>query len=164
LHARTDGFTSLAVVFGALGVLAGFPLADPIVGLLITIAILFVLKGAAVDIYRRLMDAVDPDLVITAEQSLASTPGVVAVESVRLRWIGHRVRAEAGITVEPTLSVIDAHAVSTDAHHRLLHEVPKLVAATVHVSPAGDTGDTGDAQHATFGHHREALEWSINDS
>src|SRR5215213_3080586 len=45
LHARTDGFTSLAVAAGAVGVMAGFPLADPIVGLLITIAILFVLRG-----------------------------------------------------------------------------------------------------------------------
>ena len=47
LHARTDGFTSLAVVLGALGALAGFPLADPIVGVLITVAILVVLRGAA---------------------------------------------------------------------------------------------------------------------
>jgi divalent metal cation (Fe/Co/Zn/Cd) transporter len=77
LHARTDGFTSLAVVVGAIGVLAGFPLADPLVGLLITVAILFVLKGAATDIYRRLMDAVDPDLVDAAEISLRATPGAL---------------------------------------------------------------------------------------
>ena len=100
LHARTDGFTSLAVVVGALGVLAGFPLADPIVGLLITVAILFVLKGAARDIYRRLMDAVDPSLVDTAETSLRAVPGVVDVDELRLRWIGHRLRAETGITVD----------------------------------------------------------------
>ncbi|MBA2443936.1 MAG: cation transporter, partial [Nocardioidaceae bacterium] len=103
LHARTDGFTSLAVVFGAFGALAGFPLADPIVGLLITVAILFVLKGAARDIYRRLMDAVDPDLVTAAEEALAATPGVVAVEDVRVRWVGHRIRAEAGIAVDSAL-------------------------------------------------------------
>lgn len=62
-HARADGFTSLAVLFGALGVLAGFPIADPIVGLLITVAILFVLRQAAREIWHRLMDAVDPELV-----------------------------------------------------------------------------------------------------
>lgn len=150
MHARTDGFTSLAVVAGALGVLAGFPLADPIVGLLITAAILMVLKGAATDIYRRLMDAVDPDLVARAEATLAATPGVTAVEGVRLRWVGHRVRAEAGVCVDPALSVVDAHAVSVDAHHRLLHEVPKLAEATVHVSPGGPEGDS---QHATLAHH-----------
>ena len=38
-HARIDGLTSLAVLFGALGVWLGYPLADPIVGALITLAI-----------------------------------------------------------------------------------------------------------------------------
>ena len=152
LHARTDGLTSLAVVVGALGVLAGFPLADPIVGLLITVAILFVLKGAATDIYRRLMDAVDPELVDTAEASLCATPGVQAVEELRLRWIGHRVRAETGVVVDDTLGVVEAHAIATEAHHRLLHDVPKLVAATVHVSPRDRAGTD---HHAALAHHRE---------
>jgi len=152
LHARTDGLTSLAVVVGALGVLAGFPLADPIVGLLITVAILFVLKGAATDIYRRLMDAVDPELTETAEASLSSTPGVLALEELRLRWIGHRVRAETGIVVDDTLGIVEAHAIATEAHHRLLHDVPKLVAATVHVSPRDRAGTD---HHATLSHHRE---------
>jgi len=150
LHARTDGFTSLAVVGGALGVLAGFPLADPIVGLLITVAILFVLKGAAVDIYRRLMDAVDPDLVALAEDTLVATAGVTAVEGVRLRWVGHRLRAEAGVCVDPVMNVVGAHAVAVDAHHRLLHGVPKLAEATVHVSPGGPEGAE---QHQTLAHH-----------
>ena len=152
LHARTDGLTSLAVVLGALGVMAGFPLADPIVGLLITVAILFVLRGAATDIYRRLMDAVDPELTETAEASLRSTPGVLAVEELRLRWIGHRVRAETGIVVDDNLGIVDAHAIATEAHHRLLHDVPKLVAATVHVSPRERAGTD---HHAMLAHHRE---------
>ena len=150
LHARTDGFTSLAVVLGAFGVLAGMPLADPVVGLLITVAILFVLKGAARDMYRRLMDAVDPALVDPAEAALAGTPGVEAVESVRLRWIGHRVRAEAGVVVDPALSVADGHAIAVEAHHQLLHQVPSLVEATVHVSPGGQVGAE---QHAALAHH-----------
>jgi cation diffusion facilitator family transporter len=149
-HARTDGFTSLAVLLGAFGSLAGLPLADPIVGLVITVAILAVLRGAARDIYRRLMDAVEPDLVTDAEGALAATPGVVAVEGVRLRWIGHKVRAEVGIAVDPELSVVDAHAVAIEAHHGLLHRVPKLVEATVHVSPGGHAGEV---QHAALAHH-----------
>ena len=155
LHARTDGFTSLAVVIGALGVWAGFPLADPIIGLLITVAILVVLKGAATDIYRRLMDAVDPALVDLAEASLRAVPGVIAVEELRLRWIGHRVRAETGITVDETLSIVAAHDIATAAKHTLLHEVPKLVAATVHVSPRDSTGHD---HHAVLAHHPNALE------
>ena len=39
-HARVDGFTSLAVVAGAAGVALGFELADPLVGLGISLAIM----------------------------------------------------------------------------------------------------------------------------
>jgi cation diffusion facilitator family transporter len=149
-HARTDGLTSLAVVVGAIGVLAGFPLADPVVGLLITVAILLVLRTAATDIYRRLMDAVDPDLTDAAHTSLEATPGVIDVESVRLRWVGHRVRAEAGIVVDHRLDLVAAHDIANEAHHRLLHEVPMLVDVTVHVSPDPDHGRT---HHELLEHH-----------
>lgn len=135
LHARTDGFTSLAVAAGAVGVMAGYPLADPIVGLLITVAILFVLRSAARDVYRRLMDAVEPDLVDAAEAVLRAVPGVQNVEDLRLRWLGHRLRAETAITVEATLSVAEGHEIAVEAEHQLLHAVPRLDAATVHVNP-----------------------------
>jgi len=150
-HARTDGFTSLAVVFGAMGVMAGFPLADPIVGVLITVAILSVLRGAARDIYRRLMDAVDPDLVDAAEAALRDVPGVRNVDSVQLRWIGHRMRAETALTVDDTLSVVQAHTIADEAHHRLIHRVPRLDEATVHVNPSTRPGVD---HHAATGHHR----------
>jgi cation diffusion facilitator family transporter len=149
-HARTDGLTSLAVVIGAIGVALGFRLADPIVGLLITVAILFVLRSAARDIYRRLMDAVEPALVTAAEQVLASTPGVVGVEAVRMRWIGHQLHAEAGVTVDHAKSVAEGHDIAEDVRHRLLHALPKLRDATVHVSPASH--DDRDF-HAAVAHH-----------
>jgi cation diffusion facilitator family transporter len=151
LHARTDGFTSLAVVIGAIGVMAGFPLADPIVGLLITVAILAVLRGAARDIYRRLMDAVDPNLVDAAEAAVRDVPGVRSVESVRLRWIGHRMRAEITLTVDDSLSVVAAHAIADEAQHQLIHRVPRLDDATVHVNPSTQPGVD---HHTATGHHR----------
>ncbi|HEY8651749.1 MAG TPA: cation diffusion facilitator family transporter [Dermatophilaceae bacterium] len=151
LHARTDGFTSLAVVLGAIGVMAGFPLADPIVGLLITVAILAVLRGAARDIYRRLMDAVDPALVDAAEAALRDVPGVRSVDSVQLRWIGHRMRAETTLTVDNTLGVVQAHAIADEAHHQLIHRVPRLDDATVHVNPSNQSGVD---HHTATGHHR----------
>ncbi len=152
LHARTDGFTSLAVVLGALGVLAGFPLADPIVGILITVAILFVLWGAVTDIGRRLMDAVDPALVDAAETSLRSVPGVREIERLQLRWLGRRMRAETAVFVDAALTVVEGHEIAVAAHHQLLHDVPRLLDATVHVSP---TGHRGEVQHQQLAHHRE---------
>ena len=136
LHARTDGFTSLAVALGAVGVLAGFPLADPIVGLLITVAILIVLKGAATEVFRRLLDGVDPALVDQAEKSLISTPGVSGVDSIQLRWIGHQLHAETSIAVDPSLDLRSAHEIAHRAQDRLRRDVPKLTEATVHAGPS----------------------------
>lgn len=136
LHARTDGFTSLAVLFGAGGIALGFPLADPIIGLLITVAILAVLRTAVRDIFRRLMDAVDPDLVDTAEAALSAEPGVTEVRSVKMRWIGHRLHADAELDIDPTASLDEAHRIAHEAEHALTHAVPKLSSALVHAYPA----------------------------
>jgi len=136
LHARTDGFTSLAVVFGALGVWLGFPLADPIVGLLITAAILIVLRTAARDVFARLLDGVDPHLVESAEQALATEPGVRGVRRLRMRWIGHRLHADAELDIDPDLSLGEAHRLAHNAEHTLTHAVPKLSSALIHAYPA----------------------------
>jgi cation diffusion facilitator family transporter len=143
LHARTDGFTSLAVLLGAGGVALGFPLADPIIGLLITIAILAVLRSAARDVFRRLMDGVEPELVDAAEAALVAEPGVRGVRSLKMRWIGHRLHADAELDIESSTSLTDAHRIAHDAEHTLTHAVPKLSTALVHAYPAHSTAATG---------------------
>ncbi|GGX15196.1 cation diffusion facilitator family transporter [Streptomyces chryseus] len=136
LHARTDGFTSLAVLLGAGGSALGWRYADPLIGLLITAAITLVLRGAAREVWHRLMDAVDPALVDEAEHALAHVEGVRAVGAVRMRWIGHSLRAETSVVVDPGLTVVQAHAVAVAAEHALLHTVHRLAGATVHVDHA----------------------------
>jgi cation diffusion facilitator family transporter len=140
LHARTDGFTSLAVLLGAGGVVLGFPLADPIVGLLITVAILAVLRTAVRDVFRRLMDGVDPALVDAAEAALAAEPGVKSVRSVKMRWIGHQLHADAELDIDPATSLTDAHQIAHHAEHTLTHAVPKLSTALIHAYPTNSTG------------------------
>jgi cation diffusion facilitator family transporter len=153
VHARTDGFTSLAVLLGAGGAALGWKLADPIVGLLITFAILLVLKDAAKEVFRRLMDSVDPALIDTAETTLRNVNGVKRVGEVRMRWIGHQLRAEATITVDGSLSLWAAHQVAVDAEHALLHAVPRLTAALIHPDP---TRIGEEDPHAMLAHHQTA--------
>jgi cation diffusion facilitator family transporter len=137
LHARTDGFTSLAVLLGAGGVAIGWRWADPLVGLLITVAILGVLRSAVTQVGARLMDAVDPALVDQATTALVSVEGVKEVRELRIRWIGHRLRAEADITADSSLTITQAHELAHLAEDRLLAGVRRLNAANVHISPVG---------------------------
>ena len=151
LHARTDGLTSLGVVVGGIGVAAGLATADPVVGLLITAAVLVVLKNAGRDVYRRLMDAVDPELVDEVERVLVSVRGVEEVESVRIRWIGHELRAEAEVISDADMSLADAHAIAEEARHQLLHRIGRLREAAIHTSPCSHGGRD---PHAVTAHHR----------
>jgi cation diffusion facilitator family transporter len=153
MHARTDGFTSLAVLLGAGGAALGWRLADPVVGLLITGAILLVLRGTVREVFARLLDAVDPSLVDSAETALRRTTGVVDVGQLRMRWLGHRLRAEVAIVVDGELTVRQAHAVAVEAEHALLHALPRLGAALVHADPAPGRGADRDP-HAHLAHHR----------
>nr|WP_245900938.1 cation diffusion facilitator family transporter [Prauserella shujinwangii] len=136
LHARTDGFTSLAVVLGALGLALGFPLADPVIGLAITVAILFVLRDAAKEVFHRLMDAVDPEIVARAEDAAKAVPGVLDAGSLRMRWVGHTLRAEVAVTVDAALTVRQAHDIAHTVERRMCDVVPRLAAAVVHTEPA----------------------------
>jgi cation diffusion facilitator family transporter len=151
LHARADGVTSLAVLLGAGGAAVGWNWADPVVGLGITVVILGVLRQAAIQIWRRLMDAVDPAVLDQAEKTLRATPGVLGVGRVRLRWIGHQMRAECEVIVDADASVIEAHQVAVSAEHDLLHALPRLAAALVHADPQPRDGAD---YHATLATHR----------
>jgi cation diffusion facilitator family transporter len=132
VHARTDGFASLAVVLGAIGVMLGFPLADPIVGLVISAAIMILLSGTIRSIGRRLMDGIDPELVDRAEHALQHTPGVIAVPRLQLRWIGHRLQGAATIQVATTSTLTEAERIVHDAEHDLGHALPELDDMLIH--------------------------------
>jgi cation diffusion facilitator family transporter len=152
-HARTDGLTSLAVVAGALGVAAGHPLADPLVGLLITVVILVVLKRATSQMLGRLMDAVEPELVDQVEDVAHAVRGVQALGPVRLRWVGHALEASLTITVDGHQTVGEGHRIAEEVRHALLHRVRRLDSVLIHVDPSAE-GD--DDPHAATSHHDRA--------
>jgi cation diffusion facilitator family transporter len=151
-HARVDGLTSLAVLFGAVGSVLGYPVADPIVGLLITLAILFIVKDTAMTMWQRLMDAVDPAVVDDVEHVAAAVPGVQDVHDIRARWIGHTLHAELHITVDEDLPTRDSHRIAEEVRHALFHAHPRLALITVHVDPCGHSGE--DPHHLTAHHDR----------
>jgi cation diffusion facilitator family transporter len=148
-HARVDGWTSLAVLFGAIGVWAGYPLADPIVGLLISVAIFVLVYQAARTVVIRVLDGVEPEVLDDITHAVAHVAGVKEVSDVRTRWIGHRLHAELSVTVPDTASVREGHDIAGEVRHQLLHRLPHLRSATVHVDPEG----YGGGRHHRIEHH-----------
>ena len=152
-HARVDGFTSLAVLLGALGIWAGFPLLDPLIGIGITIAILFIVKDAARAVWRRLIDGIEPEIVTQLERLPTTVAGVRDVHRVRARWVGHKIEADLHITVDPDLTVRESHAIGERVEQTLRGQVRSLGGATIHICPSesGSTIPTLATTSATTG-------------
>ncbi|RUV74723.1 MAG: cation transporter [Mesorhizobium sp.] len=145
-HARTDGLTSLAVVIGALGVWLGFPLADPIVGLLITLAIFGIVWQSARSVLTRMLDGIEPDVIGEIHHAAAHVPGACIVEA-KARWIGHKLHADIAIAVEENLPVSEAKKLTAALEDELFEHMPALAAANIRLASA-------DADHAHGEHDR----------
>ena len=147
-HARTDGFTSLAVVLGAVGVWLGFPLADPIVGLLITIAIFGIVWQSSKAVFVRMLDGVDPAVTDEIRHAAGHVDGVREVLDVKARWSGHRLLADIGVRVPGNMPMADADRLAENLRHEMLEHVPALSIASVRVSSMTDDAQTPREHHS----------------
>src|SRR5438094_56012 len=138
-HSRVDGLTSLGVLFTAVGVWLGYPLTDPIIGLVITVAILPIVWESGKAVFTRLLDGVDPKLSTKSRHAMNHTQGEIT--EVRLRWSGHRLHAEVNVAVSRKLSVAEEHAIAMEARHQLLHHLPYLSKVTIHIDPENLSGE-----------------------
>lgn len=134
-HSRADTLSSLAAFAGILGTAFGFPLADPLAGLLISFLILRLAWEVGRDVLGRLMDAIEPDTVNDIERIARDTPGAEQVHDIRARWLGHAITIELHVSVDGRLPLVDAHAIGESVRARLLTHVPRVTAVIVHVDP-----------------------------
>ena len=152
-HARFDGLGSLAVVLGLIVVMAGFPLADPIIGLVITALLVYLLvQEAGPAVLARAMDRIDPEILAQLTRTASAVDGVHGVYEIRVRWIGHRLLAQLSIGVDSHLTVGKGHDIAVEVQHELMHAVPKLQLCTIHVEPF-ESGEA--AGHLSIAHHFE---------
>jgi len=147
-HARVDGFTSLAVLIGVAGIWLGFPILDPLIGIAITIAILFIVKDAARAVWRRLIDGIEPEIVTQLERTPLDVPGVRGVHRVRARWVGHKIEADLHLAVDPELTARESHAIGERVEEALRGQIRSLGGVVIHVCPADIAQPTATVRSA----------------
>ncbi len=153
-HARVDGWTSLAVLFGAVGVWLGYPLADPIVGAGITVAILFIVWESSKAVFVRMLDGVEPEVLDEIIHTVDHVDGITGVGEIRARWIGHRLHVELNVAVHSHLSVAEGHQIAKEVRHQLLHHLKHLGDVIVHIDPEDKVGE---AHHHILEHTHDGL-------
>ena len=125
-HARVDGLTSLAVLPAVIGSWLNIPILDPIFGLLIGAAILFITRDAIIAMWYRLMDAVDPHMVEHAENTIQGNQDVKLIEFLRMRWVGHSLHLESSIQIGKPMSSVEISKLSEELKEALVEEIPYL--------------------------------------
>jgi len=153
-HSRIDGLTSLAAFAGLIGVMLGFPIADPIAGILITLVIIIVVFTTSRSVLQRLLDAVDPHVVPSIITTALAVPGVEAATDVRARWVGHTLHVVMNIEVNAELTLSKAHAIAEEVRHRLFHKIKGISEVVIHNDPSSASGD----HHQEMAHHIQAAQ------
>ncbi|MFA5891887.1 MAG: cation diffusion facilitator family transporter [Actinomycetota bacterium] len=158
-HARTDALASVAAFAGLLGVHFGFKAADPIAGLVITVAIGAIAWDASRHVLARLLDAVDPEIVRRAGEVARATPGVAECGSVQARWAGRSLYVTITVAADGDLPLSAAHEIAEQVHHHIVHDLPGVAQVDVHVDPwevhppQDHPGGHGEAQEHPGHHH-----------
>jgi cation diffusion facilitator family transporter len=142
LHARTDGLTSLAVLLAAGGSKLGFALADPIIGLLIGVAILFITWDATKRIWYRLMDTVEPEIIDQVEMAVTTYPWVQSIKRLRLRWVGHQLQGDMVLSIVPTANYC---LVQQELRYAVHQVAPKLTDLEIELVEEDDCEQTAPA-------------------
>ena len=153
-HARIDGLTSLGVLVGVIGVWFGYPQADPFVGLVITIVIFKIVWDSGKSLFSRLLDGVDPEVIDEVRHAADHVAEVLEVTEVRVRGLGHRLLADVNIAIKSDLSVEQGHQIAREVRHQLLHHLPYLANATIHVDPVSASGEH---HHRIVDHEHDEL-------
>jgi cation diffusion facilitator family transporter len=156
-HARIDGWASLAVLIGAIGIWLGFPLADPIMGLVITISILFIVWSSGKEIFSRMLDGVDPEVLHEVEHAAEHVEGVRNIGDVKARWLGHKLCVELVVAVKSNATAKEGHAIAKEVRHQILHHLPHAGSVMIHIDPESDFGEShykmGEHKHGDFPLH-----------
>lgn len=135
-HARVDGLTSLAVLIAVLGTLIGLPILDPLVGIVIGIAIVGITWSATKSVWYRMMDAIDPEITHRMGHLIEDVTGVRQVTTIRARWVGHRIYAEVTLAVDEQLAFVESHTITENVRHDLQKAMPHLHEVTIQLAPA----------------------------
>ena len=158
-HARTDGLTSLAVVAGAFGVWLGYPLADPIIGLLITVAIFGIVWQSSKAVLERMLDGVEPRITADIRHAAEHVPGIRQVLDVRARWLGHRLVAELDVALDGSMDLRQVDTLTTEYEKQLSAHVPALSSARIRARPFDPAATIVEIPHSvpmTPHHHAPA--------
>lgn len=138
-HARADAASSLVVTVGIIGSLLGWRFLDPLAAIVVGLMIARMGFRFGWDAVRELIDTAIPvDEQEAVRQTIRTTPGVVAVHSLRTRRMAHKVLVDAHVQVSPRISVSEGHRIAEAARLRVIEAHDDILDVLVHIDVVND--------------------------
>ncbi len=134
LHTRSDIFASVGVILGLAAVEIGYPLADPVIALLICCLILLTGFEIVRDNSKVLLDKalVEESLIVNLAKSVE---GVCTCHGVRTRGMAGEIFVDLHIGVDSSLSIDAAHSVGEDVESMIKSKISGVRDVVVHLEP-----------------------------
>ncbi|QBR83594.1 cation transporter [Legionella israelensis] len=138
-HHRSDAASSLIVLAGVIGSLAGFFYFDGIAAIIVGLFIIKMGWNYGWSSIKELVDtAVDPDTLVQIKHIINEVNGVDKIHQLRSRLMGGDIFIDVHILVAPRISVSEGHYIAQHVHQNLMNYIPRVKDVTVHVDPEDD--------------------------
>ena len=137
-HQRTDLFNSLAILIGVIVANLGYPIIDPVVGLIIGVIIFYTAFKVGKDNINNIMGKVpSEELIQEIHDTAESVPGVYGVHDIRVNYLGAYATATLHVSLDPDLSLNEAHKIAHLVQNKVDDKVDLIEGVTCHTCPLG---------------------------
>lgn len=137
-HQRTDIFSSVAILFGVIAANIGYPILDPIVGMIIGILILKTAYDIGKENINNILGKVPDDKLVKRIEKIANeTPGAYEAHNIKVDNYGAYALVNLHVKVDGNLSVNEAHKIVHIVQNNIIKEIPEIKSASVHACPLG---------------------------
>ena len=149
-HTASDALVSIGVIISLVFVKLGFPLADPVVALLVTLAIITTAWGVFKQASVTLSDAsrIAPSRICTVALAV---PGVLGCHSIRTRGSEAEVYVDLHVQVDPQVSVAEGHEIAERVERTLVEHYDQVVDVIAHLEPFDDYQRAKTAEESRAG-------------
>ena len=137
-HQKTDIFSSIAILIGVVVSNMGYPILDPIIGLVIGLLII----RTAFKIGRENIDNImgrvpSTELENRVRRVANKTPNAQEAHNIRVDYFGSYATVYLHIKLDGNMSLEESHKIAHEVENNILNKIPEVKYVMVHACPIG---------------------------
>lgn len=137
-HQKTDIFSSIAVLLSVVVSNIGYPILDPIIGLIIGVLILKTAYEVGKENIDNIMGKVPSQEFINKIKRVANkTPKAQDAHNIKVDYLGSYAVVSLHVKVDGNMTVDESHKIAHIVETNLINKIPEVKYAVVHVCPIG---------------------------